>query len=66
MKQDELSLNSTTMKKGFKNIFDEPIYAHHRNMCLNLAATLLLETDNQFLKSQRVSGIQIAEILATP
>ena len=41
----ELSINSTTMKKGFKNLFGEPIYAHHRNMCLNLAATLLLETD---------------------
>ncbi len=41
----ELSVNSTTMKKGFKNIFGEPIYAHHRNLCLSLAATLLLETD---------------------
>ena len=41
----ELSVNSTTMKKGFKNIFGEPIYAHHRNLCLSQAATLLLETD---------------------
>ncbi|MDR1978366.1 MAG: AraC family transcriptional regulator [Synergistaceae bacterium] len=41
----ELSLNSTTMKRGFKNIFGEPIYAHHRNMCLKRAATMLLETD---------------------
>ena len=41
----ELSINATTMKKGFKNIFGEPIYTHHRNLCLSLAATLLLETD---------------------
>ena len=41
----ELSVNSTTLKKGFKDIFGEPIYAHHRNLCLSLAATLLLETD---------------------
>ena len=41
----ELSVNSTTMKKGFKNIFGEPIYAHHRNLCLSQAAKLLLETD---------------------
>jgi AraC-like DNA-binding protein len=41
----ELSLNSTTMKRCFKNIFSEPIYAHHRNMCLKLAAAMLLETD---------------------
>jgi AraC-like DNA-binding protein len=46
----ELSLNSTTMKKGFKNMFGEPIYAHHRNKCLNLAATLLLETDKSVLE----------------
>ena len=41
----ELSVNSTTLKKGFKDIFGEPIYAHHRNLCLSLASTLLLETD---------------------
>ena len=41
----ELSVNATTLKKGFKDIFGEPIYAHHRNLCLSLAATLLLETD---------------------
>lgn len=41
----ELSVNVTTMKKEFRNLFGEPIYAHHRNMCLDLAATLLLETD---------------------
>ena len=46
----ELSVNSTTMKKGFKNIFGEPIYTHHRNLCLSLAATLLLETDKSVLE----------------
>ncbi|MDR1514359.1 MAG: AraC family transcriptional regulator [Synergistaceae bacterium] len=40
----ELSLNSTAMKKGFTEIFGAPIYAHHRNLCLELAAGMLLDT----------------------
>jgi AraC-like DNA-binding protein len=40
----ELLMNTTTMKQGFKNIFGSPIYAYHRNMCLDLAAAMLLDT----------------------
>ena len=38
------------MKKRFRSLFGEPIYAHHRNLCLSLAATLLLETDKSVLE----------------
>jgi AraC-like DNA-binding protein len=40
----ELSMNTTAMKKGFKEMFGEPIYAHHRNLCLERAAAALLGT----------------------
>jgi AraC-like DNA-binding protein len=40
----ELSLNSTVMKRGFTEIFGAPIYAHHRNLCLEQAARALLDT----------------------
>jgi AraC-like DNA-binding protein len=40
----ELSLNSTAMKRGFTKIFGSPIYAHHRNLCLEQAARTLLDT----------------------
>ncbi|MDR0686641.1 MAG: AraC family transcriptional regulator [Dysgonamonadaceae bacterium] len=40
----ELMMNTTTMKKRFKNIFSLPIYAYHRNVCLELAAAMLLDT----------------------
>jgi AraC-like DNA-binding protein len=40
----ELMMNTTTMKKGFKKIFGSPIYAYHRDMCLELAAAMLLDT----------------------
>jgi AraC-like DNA-binding protein len=43
----ELSLNPTTMKKGFKDMFGLPIYAHHRNLCLERAAAALLETSKE-------------------
>ena len=43
----ELSLNTTTMKKGFKDMLGLPIYAHHRNLCLERAAAALLETSKE-------------------
>jgi AraC-like DNA-binding protein len=41
---NELSINATTMKSAFKRIFGLPIYAYHRNVCLELAAAMLLDT----------------------
>lgn len=41
---NELSINTTAMKHGFKHIFGLPIYAYHRNVCLELAAAMLLNT----------------------
>jgi AraC-like DNA-binding protein len=46
----KLSLNATTMKRGFKKIFGEPIYAHHRNMCLERAAMMLLNTNKSIIE----------------
>jgi AraC-like DNA-binding protein len=40
----ELSINTTAMKRGFKHVFGLPIYAYHRNVCLELAAAMLLNT----------------------
>ena len=41
----ELSLCESKMERGFKRMFGAPIYAHHRNMCLEQAAMTLLDTD---------------------
>jgi AraC-like DNA-binding protein len=41
---NELSINTTAMKRGFKHVFGLPIYAYHRNVCLELAAAMLLNT----------------------
>jgi AraC-like DNA-binding protein len=41
---NELSINTTALKRGFKHIFGLPIYAYHRNACLELAAAMLLNT----------------------
>jgi AraC-like DNA-binding protein len=46
----ELSLSATTMKSGFKKIFGEPIYAHHRNLCLERGAMMLLDTNKSILQ----------------
>ncbi|MDR3164545.1 MAG: AraC family transcriptional regulator [Synergistaceae bacterium] len=40
----ELSLNATTMQRGFKKMFGAPIYVYHRNMRLEHAAIMLLDT----------------------
>ncbi|MDR2179211.1 MAG: AraC family transcriptional regulator [Synergistaceae bacterium] len=40
----ELSLNATKLKRGFKEIFGKPIYAHRRDVCLERAAIMLLDT----------------------
>jgi AraC-like DNA-binding protein len=42
----ELSLNATTMKRAFKELFGVPIYAYHRNLCLERAAAMLRDTSN--------------------
>ncbi|MDR1020316.1 MAG: AraC family transcriptional regulator [Synergistaceae bacterium] len=46
----ELSLSGTAMKSGFKKIFGEPIYAHHRNLCLERAAIMLLNANKSILQ----------------
>jgi AraC-like DNA-binding protein len=45
----DLSLNTTTMKCGFKKMFGEPIFTHHRNMRLGQAAATLLDTRKSIL-----------------
>ncbi|MDR1977211.1 MAG: AraC family transcriptional regulator, partial [Synergistaceae bacterium] len=52
----DLSLNATTMKRGFKKIFGEPIYAHHRNMCLERAAMMLLDTGKSIFEISLDAG----------
>jgi AraC-like DNA-binding protein len=52
----ELSLNSTAMKKGFTEIFGSPIYAHHRNLCLERAARALLDTRKAIAEIAAESG----------
>jgi AraC-like DNA-binding protein len=46
----ELFLSATTIKSGFKKIFGEPIYAHHRNLCLERGAMMLLNTNKSILQ----------------
>jgi AraC-like DNA-binding protein len=57
----ELSLNATTMKRGFKKIFGEPIFAHHRNTCLEQASLALLETDRTILEIALDAGYSNGE-----
>jgi AraC-like DNA-binding protein len=38
------------MKRGFKKMFGEPIFTHHRNMRLELAAAMLLDTRQSILE----------------
>jgi AraC-like DNA-binding protein len=40
----ELSINATKLQNGFKEIFGKPIYSYHRDMCLERAAVMLLDT----------------------
>ena len=51
-----LSLNTTTMKRGFKKMFGEPIYTHHRNACLERAAMMLLDTHKSVLEISMDAG----------
>jgi AraC-like DNA-binding protein len=46
----ELSLSATAMKSGFKKIFGEPIYARHRNLCLERSAMMLRDTNKSVLQ----------------
>jgi AraC-like DNA-binding protein len=52
----ELSICETKMKIGFKRIFGEPIYARHRNMCLEQAAMTLLDTDRSIFEIAADAG----------
>jgi AraC-like DNA-binding protein len=52
----DLSMNTTTMKRGFKRIFGEPIYEHHRNMRLELAAANLLDTNKSVFEISMDAG----------
>jgi AraC-like DNA-binding protein len=51
-----LSLNTTTMKRSFKKMFGEPIFTHHRNTRLELAATMLLDTRKSILEISMDTG----------
>jgi AraC-like DNA-binding protein len=52
----ELSLNATTMKKAFKNMFGTPIYAYYRSLCLERAAMMLRETSNSIAEIALENG----------
>jgi AraC-like DNA-binding protein len=52
----ELSLNTATMQRGFKEIFGRSIYAHHRDMCLERAAIMLSDTDKSIFEISADSG----------
>jgi AraC-like DNA-binding protein len=41
----DLSMSSARLKLGFKKIFGKPIYTYHRDICLELAANMLLDTN---------------------
>jgi AraC-like DNA-binding protein len=57
----ELSLNATTMKSGFKKIFGEPIYARHRNLCLERGAMMLRDTRKSILQIALDAGYSNGE-----
>jgi AraC-like DNA-binding protein len=57
----ELSLNATTMKSGFKKIFGEPIYARHRNLCLERGAMMLRDTHKSILQIALDAGYSNGE-----
>jgi AraC-like DNA-binding protein len=57
----ELSLSATTMKSGFKKIFGEPIYTHHRNLCLERGAMMLLNTNKSILQISLDAGYSNGE-----
>jgi AraC-like DNA-binding protein len=52
----ELSVNATTMKRAFKNMFGVPIYAYHRDLCLERAAAMLRDTSNTIAEIALESG----------
>jgi transcriptional regulator GlxA family with amidase domain len=41
----DLSVSAAKLKRGFKKIFGKPIYAYHRDICLERAADMLLDTN---------------------
>jgi AraC-like DNA-binding protein len=41
----DLSMSAAKLKLGFKKIFGKPIYTYHRDICLQLAANILLDTN---------------------
>jgi len=41
----QLAINRNKLAKGFKMIYGDTIFRYHRKMCLQRAATLLLDTD---------------------
>jgi AraC-like DNA-binding protein len=57
----ELSLSATAMKSGFKKIFGEPIYAHHRNLCLERGAMMLRDTGKSILRIAVEAGYSNGE-----
>jgi AraC-like DNA-binding protein len=41
----DLSISITRLTRGFKKIFGKPIYSYHRDICLERAAIMLLNTN---------------------
>jgi AraC-like DNA-binding protein len=60
----ELSLSATGIKSGFKKIFGEPIYARHRNLCLERGAMMLLNTNKSILQIAIDTGYSNGENFA--
>jgi AraC-like DNA-binding protein len=44
-----LSISATRLTRGFKKIFGKPIYSYHRDICLERAAIILLNTNRPIL-----------------
>jgi AraC-like DNA-binding protein len=52
----ELSMNTTKLQDGFKKIFGKPIYACHRDACLERAALMLLDTGKSIFEIAAEAG----------
>jgi AraC-like DNA-binding protein len=56
----ELSMSATKLKRGFKIVFGKPIYAYHRDICLERAAIMLLDTNKRVCEIASDAGYSVS------
>jgi AraC-like DNA-binding protein len=52
----DLSISATRLAREFKEIFGKPIYAYHRDICLERAAIMLLNTNKPIVEIAAAAG----------